>query len=100
METMTAPTAGGRKVARKQPRNDKQMKVDAEVLRNVQLVCTYRGTQMAEYVSEILRPIVARDLAEEQRKAQAPEPPARSPLPGQTSFIEPGKGRKSGAKSK
>jgi hypothetical protein len=67
VDTTTVPASGGR--TKKPARKDKQMKVDAEVLRHVQLVCTYRGTQMAEYVSEILRPIVARDLAEEQEKS-------------------------------
>lgn len=75
METTTALIMGARKMAKKPPRNDKQMKVDAEVLRTIQLVCTYRGIQMAEYVSELLRPIVTRDLAEEQAKAiKGPKP--------------------------
>ena len=75
METAMVPIAGVRKMAKKPPRNDKQTKIDADVLRNIQLVCTYRGVQIAEYISEHLRPIAARDLAEEQ--ARATKPPAK-----------------------
>lgn len=77
-----------------------QVKITADVVKSARIVCAYRGEGLATYMSGLLAPLVARDLAEEQRKAQAPAPPARSPLPGQTSFIDPGKGRKGGSKSK
>lgn len=58
-------------VAKKQPRNDEQVKLDAEVVRDARLVCAYRRTVMAEYMSGLLAPLVSRDLAEEQKKDQA-----------------------------
>jgi hypothetical protein len=50
-------------------RNDVAVKLDADVVREARIVAAYRGIAMAEYISEILRPIVHRDLEEESRKA-------------------------------
>jgi len=49
-------------------RNDVTAKIDAEVVRDAKLVAVYRDTSVAELLSEILRPIVARMLDEEQAK--------------------------------
>jgi hypothetical protein len=49
-------------------RNDVTIKVDADVVRDAKLVAVYRGTSVAELISEILRPIVAKMLEEEQAK--------------------------------
>ena len=40
-------------------------------MRDARLVCVYRHAVMAEYMSGLLAPLVARDLAEEQKKDQA-----------------------------
>jgi hypothetical protein len=48
------------------PRNDVSVKLDARVARDAKLVATYRGISVAEYISEVLRPIVAKDLTAEQ----------------------------------
>lgn len=56
-------------------RNDKQVKIDAEVARLSSLVAAFRKVSMAEYLSETLRPIVQRDL-EAEMKRYADSPPA------------------------
>ena len=75
METTTAPMTKGRKMAKKQPRNDEQVKIDADIVSEVRIVCAYRKVVMAEYLSGILRDVVSRDLAHEQAKAmKGPKP--------------------------
>jgi hypothetical protein len=51
-------------------RNDVTVKVDADVIRDAKLVAVYRGTSVAELLSDILRPIVAKLLEEEQEKSR------------------------------
>jgi hypothetical protein len=59
-------------------RNDVAVKLDAEVVRVARIVAAYRNIPMAEYLSEILRPIVNRDLEEEAKRSGKPGPgPAR-----------------------
>jgi hypothetical protein len=66
------------KVAR---RPDVSIKLDGEVVRMAKLVATYRQTTMAEYLSEILRPIVRHDLEEEQRKDLGGSSPPKAQKP-------------------
>ncbi len=49
-------------------RDDEPVKVDRSVLRTARIVAAFRGKSLAEYLSEVLRPIVADHLAEEKRK--------------------------------
>lgn len=49
-------------------RNDESAKIDAAVLRDARLVAGYRGITIAEYLSEVLAPIVEKDLIKEQEK--------------------------------
>jgi hypothetical protein len=49
-------------------RNDISVKLDAHVAKKAKLVATNRGITLAEYISEILRPIVDRDLKHEMGK--------------------------------
>lgn len=62
-------------------RNDVTVKLDAEVVRDAKLVAVYRDTSVAELLSEILRPIVAKMLVEEQAKHAKAEraPKGRGP---------------------
>lgn len=50
------------------PRNDVPIKVDAEVYRFAKAVAALRSITLAEYVSEILRPIVSKDFDAEHRR--------------------------------
>ena len=67
----------GSRVARKSPRNDEQVKVGVDVVRQARIVCAYRDKGLAEYLTEILAPVVARDLADEQAKAAKQKPAGR-----------------------
>jgi hypothetical protein len=62
-------------------RNDVSVKLDAQVAKEARLVATNRGVTMAEYISEILRPIVRVHLEAEVgglfRPGPKPEPPTR-----------------------
>lgn len=49
-------------------RNDVAVKIDAEVVRKARIVAAYKGLALAEYVSELMRPLVERDLEHEQEK--------------------------------
>jgi hypothetical protein len=46
-------------------RNDVSVKLDAQVAKEAKLVATNRGITLAEYISEILRPIVRSHLEAE-----------------------------------
>jgi hypothetical protein len=45
-------------------RNDVSVKVDVEVIADARIAAAYKGMPLAEYLSESLRPIVARDIEE------------------------------------
>lgn len=60
-------------------RNDQSAKIDAEVLADAKVVAAFRGVSVAEYLSDILRPAVSKDLDAEMAKRQRP---ARKPKPG------------------
>ena len=53
-------------------RNDTAAKIDAEVVADAKIVAAFRGVSLAEYLSEILRPAVTRDLEAEMAKRQRP----------------------------
>ncbi len=56
-------------------RNDISVKLDAQVARKAKLVATNRGITLAEYLTSIVAPVVARDLKEEMGKMMdEPEP--------------------------
>ena len=76
-----------------------QVKILADVVKSARIVCAYRGGTLASYMSELLAPLVARDLAHEQAKAVKPkssEPTGHKPLPGQVSLLPAAKGKGSG----
>jgi hypothetical protein len=49
-------------------RNDVAVKLDSRVAKEAKMVAAARGVTLAEYISEILRPIVHRDLEQETTK--------------------------------
>jgi hypothetical protein len=54
-------------------RNDVQVKVDAIVATQAKMVAASRGITVAEYVSELLRPLVLRDLEAETVRRLNPD---------------------------
>ncbi len=59
-------------------RSDVNVKMDAEVARDCKLVAGARGISIAEYLSELVRPLVRRDLeAERARRLRTPDPKRR-----------------------
>lgn len=57
-------------------RNDSPVKIDTVVLIEARIAAAYKGLSLAEYLSETLRPIVARDIEEQhaQRAKSAGKP--------------------------
>ncbi len=53
-------------------RNDTAAKIDSGVVADAKIVAAFRGITLAEYLSEILRPTVSRDLETEMAKRQRP----------------------------
>jgi reverse gyrase len=69
-------------VEREVARNDISVKLDAQVARKAKLVATNRGITLAEYLTSIVAPIVARDLKEEMSKMMdEPEPKRQKGTP-------------------
>jgi hypothetical protein len=61
-------------------RNDIQVKIDADVFSEAKIVAAMRNQVLAEYLSEILRPIVHRDLeAEMSKRLSAMKPKKEKP---------------------
>lgn len=58
-------------------RNDTAVKIDTEVVAEAKMVAASRGLSLAEYMSEILRPIVHRDLQEETSRRLGESPKRR-----------------------
>ncbi len=58
-------------------RNDSPAKIDAEVIRDAKIVAAYREITLAEYLSELIRPLVARDLDLEHAKRSQATLPAK-----------------------
>lgn len=52
-------------------RDDTTMKVDRFVAERARIAASFKGLSLSEYVSEILRPIVNRDIQEGYRKMEA-----------------------------
>jgi hypothetical protein len=50
-------------------RNDVSVKIDAEVYRLVRTVAAWRGVAVAEYLSDIVRPAVQKDIAKMSKEA-------------------------------
>ena len=64
-------------------RNDTAVKIDSGVYADAKVVAAFRGITIAEYLSELLRSSVAKDLEQEMAKRQKPAvPPARKPKLG------------------
>lgn len=61
-------------------RNDVPVKIDAEVVRKAKIVAAFKDIALAEYVSELLRPLVEEHLKEHSRLSLGTEPKA-SPKP-------------------
>jgi hypothetical protein len=51
-------------------RNDTAAKVDAQVVADAKVIAAFRGIPLAEYLTDVLRPIVKRDLEAEMAKRQ------------------------------
>jgi hypothetical protein len=49
-------------------RNDEAAKIDAEILRMARLVVTQRDVTLAQYLSDLLRPLVKKDFDAEVAK--------------------------------
>jgi hypothetical protein len=49
-------------------RNDIPVKLDAEVVRAAKIVAAFRDQSLAEYLSEKLRPLVLKDLAQHKKE--------------------------------
>jgi hypothetical protein len=60
-------TMDGQKVAR----NDLAVKLDAEIAKKAKHVAINRGITLAEYLSELVRPLVEKDFKEEMSKMLA-----------------------------
>jgi hypothetical protein len=56
-------------------RNDLAVKIDAEVISEAKMVAASKGISLAEYLSEVLRPIVHRDLEAETARRLKPRKP-------------------------
>jgi hypothetical protein len=65
-------------------RNDTAAKIDSGVVADAKIVAAFRGITLAEYLSQILRPAVSRDLESEMAKRQRPANLGRRPKPGET----------------
>lgn len=56
-------------------RNDVSVKLDAEVVAEAKMVAASRDMSLAEYLSELLRPLVRKDLEHETARRLQPPPP-------------------------
>ncbi len=82
----------------KQTPDVQSVKLKMDVIQSARIVSSCLGVTITDLLSDILRPIVVKMEREEMQKRLKASEPTRGPLPGQTSFIVPGKGRKGGAK--
>lgn len=74
---MTLTTTAMPRKSGKPKRNDVPAKIDAEVMRVARIVAAYEEIDIAELVSEILRPVLAKRLESHQAKSQPPKPRAK-----------------------
>jgi hypothetical protein len=73
-------------VVRSMARNDVAVKLDKHVAKEAKLVATARGITLAEYLSELIRPLVHRDFEAEMKTMLGggetpPKPPAKPRRP-------------------
>lgn len=54
-------------------RKDVSVKVDEAVINDARIAAAYKGISLAEYLSESLRPIVAKDIEEGHEKRKTPK---------------------------
>lgn len=50
-------------------RNEVSVKIDADVYRLVRTVAAWKGVNVSEYLSEIVAPVVRKDMAKMQKEA-------------------------------
>ena len=74
------------------------VKLRLNVIQSARIVASCRGVSITDLLSDMLEPTLAKMEREEMQKRLKAGEPTRSPQSGQTSFIEPGKGRKGGSK--
>lgn len=60
-------------------RNDVAVKLDMEVVRDAKVVASFKTQSLAEYLSELIRPLVERDLKAEYAKRMAPSETPKKP---------------------
>lgn len=70
------------------------VKLEMDVLESARIVASCRRESLAAMLSAILRPIITKMEREEMTKRLKAGEPTSGPLPGQTSFIGSGKGRR------
>ena len=58
----------GVRVAKNKEREDEPVRVHKEIVRRIKAISGFRGISMSEYLTEILRPIVAKDFEELARE--------------------------------
>jgi hypothetical protein len=63
-------------------RNDVTVKIDKEVIAEAKMVASSRDQTLAEYLSNVLRPIVRRDLEQETTRRIHPRSPKGKGEPG------------------
>jgi len=66
-------------------RNDVPVKLALDVVRDAKIVAAYKQKSLAEYLSELVRPLVARDLEQEHArhvKGLRPEGPGEAAKKG------------------
>jgi hypothetical protein len=56
-------------------RNDVTVKIDKEVIAEAKMVASSRDQTLAEYLSELIRPLVQRDLTQEMTRRIHPRSP-------------------------
>lgn len=56
-------------------RNDVTVKMDADVVAEAKMVAASRDVTLAEYLSELVRPMVRKDLQQEAGRRMNPKPP-------------------------
>jgi len=75
------------------------VRLETEAMAAAKTAASLKGESLSAYVSRIVREHANQDIdAFARARVQSPAPPPRGPLPGQTSFLGHGKGRKGGAK--
>lgn len=54
-------------------RKDVPVKMDSDVVRLAKIVAAYKDKSLAAYLSDLVRPIVERELEQEQEKTRKPK---------------------------